>query len=196
MRDIWFADNRDLVKWSVLFHLAEQYDAKRIIQIAYYRPSFFDKVSIDEKDVSIPNDVTGFFRDIQNIKQMRSKVKVDVFDSPFGKDRNAYHNEAIEFIQRFNQDRCIVFLDPDTGLESKNPKFEHVLNREAKMVFNALKPADVLVFYQHQTNRNGSPWIDEKKNQLAGALELPKSQIKIASGRKIANDVVFYYTSR
>jgi hypothetical protein len=90
--------------------------------------------------------------------------------------------------------RCIVFLDPDTGLEPRNPKFEHVLEKEAKAVFDALKSDDVFVFYQHQTNRNGSPWIEEKRKQLAGALEIPQKEVKIASGQKIAHDVVFYYT--
>ena len=27
MRDIWYADNRDLIKWGVLFRLAERYEA-------------------------------------------------------------------------------------------------------------------------------------------------------------------------
>jgi len=32
-------DKRDLVKWSVLVRLAEQYELSRIIQIAYLRPA-------------------------------------------------------------------------------------------------------------------------------------------------------------
>ena len=59
----------------MLLHLAEEYDVKRIIQIAYYRPSTFNRVSIDGKEVSVPYEVTGFFRDIQNIQKMKSKVK-------------------------------------------------------------------------------------------------------------------------
>ena len=121
---------------------------------------------------------------------------MEVFDSSFDKNRNAYHEEAVRFIEQFRCDRCIVFLDPDTGLEPRNPKLEHVLNNEAKTVFDALKSEDVSVFCQHKTNRNGSPWIKEKREQLAGALGLSRSQIKIASGHKIAHDVVFYYTRK
>lgn len=196
MRDIWFADNRDLVKWSVLLHLAEQNKAKRIIQIAYHRPSEFGQVSIDGKEAEIPKAVASFFRDLKSIKKWEAMVKVDVFDRPFEKDRDAYHRDAIKYIQKFNDERCIIFLDPDTGLEpSRKPKLEHVLNKEAKAVFDGMKSKDVFVFYQHQTNRNGSPWIEEKRKQLAGALEVLHREVKIALGRKIAHDVVFYYVA-
>ena len=47
MRDVWYADNRDLIKWGVLFRLAERYEALRIIQIVYYRPSTFAQIEID-----------------------------------------------------------------------------------------------------------------------------------------------------
>ena len=37
MRDQWYADNRDLVKWGILLRLAERYATKHILQILYYR---------------------------------------------------------------------------------------------------------------------------------------------------------------
>jgi len=37
MKDIWYADKRDLVKWSVLLKLDEINQIDRISQIAYYR---------------------------------------------------------------------------------------------------------------------------------------------------------------
>jgi len=39
MRDKWYADNRDLVKWGVLLTLAERHAAKHILQVLYYRPT-------------------------------------------------------------------------------------------------------------------------------------------------------------
>ena len=46
MKDIWYADNRDIIKWSVLLRLAEQYKAAQILQVAYYRPSRFATIEI------------------------------------------------------------------------------------------------------------------------------------------------------
>jgi len=37
MRNRWYSDKRDLVKWSILIHLARMTAATRILQIAYFR---------------------------------------------------------------------------------------------------------------------------------------------------------------
>jgi hypothetical protein len=39
MKDQWYADNRDLVKWGVLLELCRQFHAIRILQVLCYRPS-------------------------------------------------------------------------------------------------------------------------------------------------------------
>jgi hypothetical protein len=65
-----------------------------------------------------------------------------------------------------------VFLNPDTGLEPEKPSFEHVLESEFSVIWRALDTGDVLVFYQHQTNRNGQPWIHPKKLQFESAIGL------------------------
>lgn len=46
MRDIWYSDNRDLVKWGVLAHIARTQFLKTIVQVPYWRqemrqPHFF-----------------------------------------------------------------------------------------------------------------------------------------------------------
>jgi hypothetical protein len=37
MRDIWYGDRRDLVKWGVLVELAARHDARHILQVLYPR---------------------------------------------------------------------------------------------------------------------------------------------------------------
>jgi hypothetical protein len=96
----------------------------------------------------------------------------------------------------FEQERCVVFLDPDNGLEPQNAGLQHVLETEARSIWEAVKPHDFFVFYQHQTNYAGQPWIEPKRLQLAGALGVPQQSLKIASGPAIARDVVLYYIQR
>jgi hypothetical protein len=36
MKDEWYGDKRDLVKWGVLLHLAATFKATRILQVPYY----------------------------------------------------------------------------------------------------------------------------------------------------------------
>ena len=194
MRDKFYSDNRDLVKWAVLHRIAEKFQAKRILQLAFYRPSEFANVVIDGEEHDIPHEVLAHFRELKTITNMNSRIGVTVFDKLFV-DRDSYLKAVIEFLSRFKQ-RCVVFLDPDTGLEPQNPSLDHVLESEAKAIWKATKSGDVYVFYQHQTNRAGRPWIEPKRKQLEMALGLPEQSIKIAHSPDVARDVVFFYKQR
>jgi len=52
------------------------------------------------------------------------------------------------------------------------------------------------VFYQHETNKAGKPWIEEKRVQFASAIGVPGDKVGVASGPKIAKDVVFFHASK
>ena len=196
MRDQWYSDKRDLVKWSVLLLLAEKCNAVRIIQIACYNASKFEEIEIDGKPVSIPAEVISHFRSIGKISGLTTHPKITVFDASFGKpDRDSYFEAAKKLIDLFNQERCIVFLDPDTGLEPKGKADEkHVRNSELQVIWDALPKDWMLVFYQHKTNKSSQKWIEPKREQFAKAIGVPLPSAKIASGEKVANDVVFFFS--
>jgi hypothetical protein len=193
MKDKFYADNRDLVKWAVLHRLAEIYKAHRILQLAFYRPSKFAKIKLNETEHDIPQEILSHFRDLRTIENLNSEIGVTVFCDLFENRDN--HLEAIkDFLSKFQKERCVVFLDPDTGLEPhQNLSLKHVTDLEAKNIWMALKPGDVFVFYQHQTNRAGQPWIEPKKRQLENALE---NSVKVACGLEVAHDVVFFYAQK
>ena len=194
MRDIWFGDHRDLVKWSVLFRLAERYECDRILQIAYYRTEKFGGIQIAGEESDLPKEVTDFFRRIRNIEGIKSGPKISVFANLL-EDRETYRKEVIAFLGRFPQEGCVVFLDPDTGLkpETGHGGLEHVSEEDAQAIFGKLKPNDVFVLYQHQDNRKGEEWIDRKRKQLAKTLGLENGDVKFAYGPKIAGDVALYF---
>ncbi len=192
MKDKWYSDNRDLVKWSVLTHLAKRNAATRIFQIAYYRNDTFEGIEIDGEPVESPTEVKDHFRNIRKVEELSSDIKINVFDT-FFQNRTEYLTQSLNFINSFANEHCIVFLDPDTGLESANPSLNHVLEGEVKKFWDTLKPGDVLVFYQHQTNRNGTPWMELKRMQFEKAIQAPEGSVKIAHGVKLARDVAFFY---
>jgi len=103
---------------------------------------------------------------------------------------------ALRFVSRFAGQPLAVFLDPDTGLAPKNASVKHVTDAEVKDFWSALAPRDVLVLYQHQTNRSGAPWIQDKRKQFASAIDFPLSCVKVAKGKSIAHDVAFYYAKK
>jgi hypothetical protein len=190
MRDKFYADNRDLVKWAILHRLAETFQAHRILQIAYYRPSEFAKILLDGEEHDIPQEILGHFRDLKTVETINSKIRVKVFAEPF-EQRDNYLKSVKSFLSSY-EERCVVFLDPDNGLAPQRPSLKHVLESEAKAFWEEMKSGDVYVFYQHQNNRAGLPWIEPKRRQLERALGLPEHSIKIAKGPQIAHDVVFF----
>jgi hypothetical protein len=196
MKDIWYSDKRDLIKWAVLFQLANKFQIDRILQIAYYRPCEYEKIDLDGDKINIPPEVIAHFRNITNIENINHKVKVAVLNKTL-EDRSSYFKAIVEFMSKYSKQKCIIFLDPDTGLEpeGKSSK-EHVLESEASGIWKEMKIGDIFVLYQHQTNRAGKPWINNKKEQLEKAIRVSKGSIKVAHGSKIANDVVIYYIQK
>lgn len=198
MRDIWYSDNKDLVKWAVLFGLAKKVAADRILQVAYWRPSDFPQIKLadDEDGVDMPPEVVGHLRNIHNIASLHSTVRITIIDSLFS-DRDTYLRSVLSHISGFRSERCIVFLDPDTGLEPQGEAdLRHVLESEAFAIWGALKPNDVFAFYQHQTNMAGQPWIETKREQLARTLSIGQDAIKVGSAFSIAREVVILYASK
>jgi len=193
MKNCWYADNRDLVKWSVLVNLAVENSASLILQIAYFQEHDFSKVELGEKEKEIPKEVLAHFRDIRNIERISSPIKVHVFNKLIT-DRKQYLLEAKEFIALHAEDRNVVFLDPDTGLEpTRNPTLKHVLNKEANEFWTKLKAGDTLALYQHQTTKNGNPWVESKREQFENAIKAPRGSVKVGRGLKLAKDVVLFY---
>ena len=193
MRDQWYGDQRDLVKWGVLLNLAKDHAAQRILQVTYYRPSEWKPVEIDGQERPIPEAVLRHLRDVRNIGDLSDRPRIEVLETPFV-DRRTYRETVLRAIARRHEaDTCVVFLDPDTGLAPRTAGFKHVLDSEVSEIWQHMVPGDVLVVYQHQPNRNSTPWIAPKREQFERALELPHGTAKVATGRAIARDVAFFY---
>ena len=197
MRDEWYSDKRDLVKWAVLLQLAELHKIATILQVAYYRPTPWDGKSIEIDDCAypLPIEVVSHFRNIKNIAKLASNARVKVLDAPCH-DRAEYLQRILMGIRKLPKEPAIVFLDPDTGLEPKTATLKHVREKELQKIWHVLRPGDLLVFYQHQTNRGGRPWVEKKKAQFERAIGLEPGGSKLAQGKEIARDVAFFFSHR
>jgi hypothetical protein len=60
VKDKWYGDNRDLVKWGVLLLLAKRYAAGRIVQVAYYRP---EAIELTVSSTPCPTLLPGIFHE-------------------------------------------------------------------------------------------------------------------------------------
>jgi len=197
VRGKWYGDNRDLVKWGVLVQLANQHGASRIVQVAYYRREPETKLKIDGTEYPIPDAVvTHFPRDVMDIRRLglSSGLEVEVVDSTFSHaNRKKYTQGVLAKLASFDSP-CIIFLDPDTGLEQKGCKVEHVRKSELKEIWESMREKDLLVFYQHKPHEKN--WIALRQEQFARALDLPVEAVKIAHSTAADTDVVFFFAKK
>jgi hypothetical protein len=192
MKNEWYGDKRDIVKWAVLLHLAQEHYVKIIVQIAYYRQSKWAKICINGKNVNIPAEVLGHFRDVNDITNLVSNPKIRIFNYEL-KNRRTYFQEVLKEVERHGDDKKIIFLDPDNGLAPTNATLKHVLPQELKSIWAKMQSGDLLVFYQHKPKYSKNTWVEEKRVQFVEALRIADGAVKIADGQEIASDVVFFY---
>lgn len=196
MRDKWYGDNRDLVKWGVLLELSRRFGCSHILQVLYYRSGMWASIQVDGEEVELCPDVISHFRDVSASTRLHNSLTIEVISDEM-RDRKNYLQLVCNRIDARKLQPGIVFLDPDTGLQPAGKAgLEHVLDAELQDIWKYLKSDDILVFYQHKTNRNGTEWVTPKKEQFEHALNVQLGLAKVAYAPKIANDVVFFYIKK
>src|SRR5271155_1143580 len=133
MREQWYGDNRDLVKWAVLVRLARENKAKAIVQVLMLRPN---EVKWRKATADFPAEVLTHFRRLQNIHSLGCSTQLDiqVWYEPF-RERKEYFAQVVRRVQEFGKSKLIVLLDPDTGLErSGRPRPKHIAADELTML--------------------------------------------------------------
>ena len=132
MRDQWYGDKRDIVKWATLLHLAQRERLSTILHVALYRPNH-DWPTLRSKrgERTMPDPVVSHFRNLHDIQRLATStgIQIKVFSVLF-QDRSAYFADACQRIESLRGDPLLVFLDPDTGIAPKIVRLEHVTGEE------------------------------------------------------------------
>jgi hypothetical protein len=150
------------------------------------------RLEIDGEPVELPTAVVKHFRNVASVTAMRCTAHVEVVSETFG-DRSDYLQVVLQRIRSRERRPGVVFLDPDTGLEPAGAAgLRHVLDAEVGKIWDVLTPGDITVFYQHQTNRSGAPWIEPKKAQLERALRVKGKGETCAWDRNRAGRSLFF----
>jgi len=202
MKDIWYADKRDILKWSGLVHLCSRENIGSILWVPYYRKQEWPEFVFDKANISPPEQVIEHFRDIEDIDRLAQSTGliIEVIRREFNHHtRTSYHRDVCEKIRRMNGQK-IVFLDPDIGLAPTRVKAEHVKPNEVTEFWRLLKPRDFLVFYQHRIRTRD--WVRKRRKQLAQACGVEANQVKAWSASQarkdmvMAKDVVFFFVEK
>ena len=189
MRDQWYGDNRDLVKWSALVYLARREAVSAILHVAMYRPgSAPAPLATAHGKVDPPAEVFRHFRDLDDIQRLgvATGLAIEVVKEPFT-DRTAYFGRVCERVRAPRGGSLLVLLDPDVGLAPEIHGPEHVTSTEVAAVFAALRPGDLLVCYQHA--RRQKDWRGRARRAFANAPGMPSFEVEVLQS-EVARDVL------
>jgi hypothetical protein len=195
VKERWFADDRDLVKWSALLHFAREHSLTRIIQVAYARADERPQVTIGEHIVAVDDAVWTFFRDLQRIRQLGATVgiPIDVIDDTFDpKNRAAYQQRVVDVLAARSDAALLLFHDPDTGLQPTRASAEHVVREEVQACWRQLAMDDWLALYQHA--RHDKSWLEDVRRELSALCDgVP---IGLVRSTEIGKDVALLFARK
>jgi len=152
MQDIWYGDNRDLVKWGTLVHLATREHLGLIVQVALFRKGKPITLKTGLETVPVPANVWSHFRKLGNIQSLCESpgpemlVFADEFDH---NTRRSYFQRVAEVLRQRNEAKAVL-LDPDTGLKLTKYNAKHVIPPDILETWEALRKGDWLLLYQHR----------------------------------------------
>ena len=168
MRDKYYSDNRDLVKWATLAHIASRYRLKTILQVPYWRrETAYPHLNFMGNSVAVSGKVWGFFRNLHSVTLLGPEIGVSiaVAETEFDPNRRGDYLSVVK--TRIQQARrpLVLFLDPDTGLQPATCRPEHTAIEEIDALWPVLRPHEWLVLYQHA--RRSPNWRESVADQLS-----------------------------
>jgi hypothetical protein len=172
MNRIYFGDTRDLFKFDLVRHIMKAFP-----DLASF--TFVPMLTEDEKptgtkktaskDLGLAqkngkagtrnlelmvdmgrlqeiNDDLAYFQGIRSYFS-KENIIVDILhrDTFSHEHRDNYFKKVFE---KFPE-KSLIFLDPDTGLEVKNPTQRHLLFDEVKKIYDHMDNQSILMIYQH-----------------------------------------------
>ncbi len=194
MRERWFGDDRDLVKWSSLIHAGRQHGVSRILQVAYIRADEKPVVSVADKQTAVDATVWSFFRDLRRVRELgfATGIPIDIISDAFDpRLRTDYESIVVRAI-RAQLGTLLLYLDPDTGLQPRRANGCHVSRDEVQKYWSALRPGDVLALYQHA--RHNKTWIADVRSELSALCD--DASVQVARSGDIGTDVALLFVKK
>jgi hypothetical protein len=130
--------------------------------------------------------------DLEYFQGVRSYFKkeniiVDVLhkDTFSHEHRVNYFNKVFEKFPA----NSLIFLDPDTGLEVKNPTQRHLLFDEVKKIYDHMDHESILMIYQHLPRITRAGYIEKRCGELAAVTHSRPETIT-------DNEIIFFILTK
>ncbi|MCE5226997.1 MAG: hypothetical protein LLG05_14225 [Porphyromonadaceae bacterium] len=189
MRDKYYSDDRDLLKWATLVHIASVNNLRTILQVPYWRPEInLPRFDCMGEKVTVSNQVWKFFRNVHNVTSLGREIGVSV--AVISKEFDANHRQSyiceVKTTVEQVEHPLALFLDPDTGLQPKKCHPEHTAITDIQQLWPALEARDWLVLYQHA--RHTHTWRESVADQLSSLCGVKATVVR---SDDVGKDVVF-----
>jgi hypothetical protein len=172
MNERYYADDRDLVKWSAVLHAAKEARICEVFYVAMYthdsRNAPWVRIRCGATTFDVHGCVWQHFRSPDDVKRLSrtAGIKLRMITERFSaQSRDTYFDNAASWIGSF-KGRKLVLVDPDTGVSEQGSRASrtHVTTQDLSVLWARLQPRDVLLVYQH-TWRDRD-WIDRAAARL------------------------------
>jgi len=193
MKHQYYADSRDVAKWSTLIRLAREQSVQKIVQIAMLTPDGASSHGLKRDD---PRDadpiVAKFFaeerllirqspaqKQIDRItrlgKRFTPPLVIEVISDPYqNRNRRQYFENVCSRLSDIGQP-VIAFADPDTGIAGGKPSSNHITIQGLNAIWCALQGSSLLVVFQHE--QHATNWAEASRERLASALEIAVDEV-------------------
>jgi hypothetical protein len=132
------------------------------------------------------DDDLEYFHGIQSyFKQENIIVDILHKDTFSHEHRVNYFNKVFEKFPA----NSLIFLDPDTGLEVKNPTQRHLLFDEVRKIHDRLDNQSILMIYQHLPRVTRAGYIKKRCGELAAITHTRPETIT-------DNEIVFFILTK
>lgn len=132
------------------------------------------------------DDDLAYFHGIQSYFR-----KENIVIGVLHRDTFSHENRENYFKKVFDKfpENSLVFLDPDTGLEVKNPTQRHLLFEEVKQIYDRLDHQSILMIYQHLPRVTRAGFIGKRCRELAAVTHMRPETIT-------DNEIVFFILTK
>ena len=132
-----------------------------------------------ESDMEYFTGIRSYFR--------QERIIVDILheDRFSHENRRNYFGHLIEKIPG----RSLIYLDPDTGLQVKNPTQRHLLFEEVKKIYDRMDDLSVMMIYQHIPRVVREGYIRKRCKELSEATGTMPATIT-------DNEIVFFILAK
>ena len=132
------------------------------------------------------NDDLGYFHGIQSYFKKESII-VDILH------KNTFsHEHRVNYFEKVFATlpaSSLIFLDPDTGLEVKNPTRRHLLYDEVNKIFERMDHQSIMMIYQHLPRVTREGYIKKRCRELAAITHARPESIT-------DNEIVFFIVTK